>query len=54
MTDSSSGRASLIVKPIILQALNFYKKVGFEIFKEEDIPYYQYWMNDFILRKHLN
>lgn len=35
------------------EALNFYKKVGFEIFKEEDIPYYQYWMNDFILRKHL-
>ncbi|WP_106292387.1 GNAT family N-acetyltransferase [Arcticibacter pallidicorallinus] len=35
-------------------ALNFYKKVGFEIFKEEDIPYYQYWMNDFILQKSLN
>jgi len=36
------------------KALNFYKKVGFEIFREEDIPYYQYWMNDFILRKRLN
>lgn len=36
------------------KALNFYEKVGFEIFKEEDIPYYQYWMNDFILRKHLS
>lgn len=36
------------------KALNFYKKMGFEIFKEEDIPYHQYWMNDFILRKHLN
>lgn len=36
------------------KALNFYKKVGFEIFKEEDIPYYQYWMNDFILQKRLS
>jgi len=36
------------------KALNFYKKLGFEIFKEEDIPYYQYWMNDFILQKRLS
>jgi GNAT superfamily N-acetyltransferase len=36
------------------KALNFYKKVGFEVFKEEDIPYYQYWMNDFILQKRLS
>lgn len=36
------------------KALNFYKKVGFEIFREENIPYYEYWMNDFILRKRLN
>lgn len=36
------------------KALNFYKKVGFDIFKEEDIPYYQYWMNDFILQKRLS
>lgn len=36
------------------KALHFYEKVGFKIFKEEDIPYYQYWMNDFILQKHLS
>ncbi|WP_407427629.1 GNAT family N-acetyltransferase [Arcticibacter sp.] len=36
------------------KALHFYKKVGFDIFKKEDIPYYQYWMNDFILQKHLS
>lgn len=35
------------------KALQFYQRVGFEIFREEDIPYYQYWMNDFILRKYL-
>ncbi|WP_069660817.1 GNAT family N-acetyltransferase [Arcticibacter eurypsychrophilus] len=35
------------------KAFDFYKRLGFEIFKEEDIPYYKYWMNDFILRKQL-
>lgn len=35
------------------QAFHFYKRLGFEIFKEEDIPYFNYWMNDFILRKQL-
>ncbi|EOR92556.1 GCN5-related N-acetyltransferase [Arcticibacter svalbardensis MN12-7] len=35
------------------KAFDFYKRQGFEIFKEEDIPYYNYWMNDFILRKQL-
>jgi len=35
------------------KAFHFYKKLGFEVFKEEDIPYYNYWMNDFILRKQL-
>ena len=35
------------------KAFDFYKRLGFEVFKEEDIPYYNYWMNDFILRKQL-
>jgi diamine N-acetyltransferase len=29
----------------------FYEKVGFEIIKVEDIPFGEYWMNDFVMRK---
>jgi hypothetical protein len=29
----------------------FCKKVGFEIIKEEDIPFGEYWMNDFLMLK---
>lgn len=32
----------------------FYEKVGFEIIKEEDIPFGDYWMNDFVMRKVLS
>lgn len=32
----------------------FYEKVGFEIIKEEDIPFGGYWMNDFAMRKVLS
>lgn len=31
-------------------AINFYKKYGFEIFEEVDIPYYQYTLNDYVMR----
>lgn len=32
----------------------FYEKVGFEIIKEEDIQFGEYWMNDFVMRKVLS
>ncbi len=32
-------------------ALEFYKRMGLGIFKEVDIPYHQYVMNDYIMRK---
>lgn len=35
-------------------ALSFYKKLGFELYKEADIPYYEYVLNDFILRKSID
>lgn len=31
-------------------ALGFYKKLGFEIYKEVDIPYYEFILNDYVLR----
>lgn len=31
-------------------ALDFYKKVGFKIIQEVDIPYYQFFMNDYVLQ----
>ena len=31
-------------------AYNFYMKYGFEIFKEVDIQYYQYTLNDYVMR----
>ncbi|HEY0897857.1 MAG TPA: GNAT family N-acetyltransferase, partial [Sphingobacteriaceae bacterium] len=32
-------------------AFNFYKKIGFTVHQEVDIPYYQFVLNDYILRK---
>lgn len=31
-------------------AQEFYKKLGFRIIREEDIPIGQYWMNDYVMR----
>jgi ribosomal protein S18 acetylase RimI-like enzyme len=31
-------------------AQEFYKKLGFRIIKEEDIPIGPYWMNDYVMR----
>ncbi len=30
-------------------AFNFYKKLGFTVLREEDIPIGQYWMNDYVM-----
>lgn len=35
-------------------ALGFYKKLGFEIYKSVDIPYYQYVLDDYVMRMPLN
>ncbi|WP_374166188.1 N-acetyltransferase family protein [Arcticibacter sp. MXS-1] len=32
-------------------ALAFYKRIGFDIYQEVDIPYYQFFMNDYIMRR---
>ena len=32
-------------------ALGFYQKVGFEIIETVDIPYYQFVLNDYVMRK---
>ena len=34
-------------------ALNFYKKIGFEIYQTVDIPYHQFTLNDYVMRKEL-
>ena len=34
-------------------AFYFYKKLGFTVYQEIDIPYYQYVMNDYVMRKKL-
>jgi len=31
----------------------FYQRIGFEVYKEVDIPYHQYVLNDYVLRKAL-
>ncbi len=31
-------------------AIEFYKKLGFKIIREEDVPIGQYWMNDYVMR----
>lgn len=35
-------------------ALSFYHRLGFQQYREEDIPIGPYWMNDYVLRKKLN
>jgi diamine N-acetyltransferase len=35
------------------KARAFYEKMGFTIAYEEDIPIGPYWMNDYVMRKHL-
>jgi ribosomal protein S18 acetylase RimI-like enzyme len=35
-------------------AVNFYKKLGFEIFETVDIPYYQFVLNDYVMRKKIS
>jgi len=32
-------------------AVSFYKKLGFEIWKTVDIPYYRFVLNDYVMRK---
>lgn len=34
-------------------ALNFYLKSGFTVFQSVDIPYYQFILNDYVMRKSL-
>ncbi|HEY1024482.1 MAG TPA: GNAT family N-acetyltransferase [Sphingobacteriaceae bacterium] len=34
-------------------AFNFYKKLGFEIYQTVDIPYFGFFMNDYVMRKSL-
>ena len=34
-------------------ALAFYEHAGFQLHREEDIPIGPYWMNDYVMRKHL-
>jgi diamine N-acetyltransferase len=34
-------------------AVHFYKNLGFEIYQEIDISYYQYELNDYVMRKSL-
>ncbi len=34
-------------------AFHFYKKQGFSVHSEADIPFYQFFMNDYIMRKPL-
>ena len=35
------------------QALYFYKKMGFEVLYQEDIPIGDFWMNDYVMGKSL-
>lgn len=34
-------------------AKGFYEKMGYEVVYEEDIPIGAFWMNDFVMRKHI-
>ena len=36
------------------QARKFYEACGYKIIKEEDIPFDNYWMNDFVMEKTLS
>lgn len=35
-------------------ALNFYQKVGFDIIETVDIPYYEFVLNDYVMRKRVD
>ena len=35
------------------KAFNFYSKLGFEVYKSVDIPYHQFVLNDYVMRKDL-
>lgn len=35
------------------KARSFYEKQGFAIIREEDIPFGEYWMNDYVMQKAL-
>jgi ribosomal protein S18 acetylase RimI-like enzyme len=35
------------------KAYQFYNKIGYEIFEEIDIPYYEFVLNDYVMRKEL-
>ena len=35
------------------KAKNFYESCGYSVHQEEDIPIGPYWMNDYVMRKHL-
>lgn len=35
------------------KAFNFYNKLGFQIYKTVDIPYHQFVLNDYVMRKAL-
>jgi diamine N-acetyltransferase len=47
------------VKTIVLNvnrlnpAFAFYKKFGFEVMRQEDIPIGPYWMNDYVMKLEL-
>ena len=34
-------------------AYNFYRKLGFSVFKQANIPYHKYFLNDYVMRKKL-
>jgi ribosomal protein S18 acetylase RimI-like enzyme len=36
------------------QAINFYEACGYKIIREEDIPFDNYWMNDYVMEKKLS
>jgi ribosomal protein S18 acetylase RimI-like enzyme len=35
------------------KAYNFYLKQGFKVVEEVDIPYYEFFLNDYVMRKSL-
>jgi diamine N-acetyltransferase len=35
------------------KALHFYQKLGFEIYREADIPYHHYILTDYVMRKNI-
>lgn len=34
-------------------AFNFYRGIGFEVLRQEDIPIGPFWMNDYVMRLHI-